>query len=239
MKPRRTSHAGRAWIALSGSLMLILLAGCTPAAPSASTSPPTPIQTTATPATAATSSPSASPIDTTNWTVYESKQYGFSIKHPPGWLVEPADRDWTLEADAGQPGFGGREEFVTPAHDLYVAVWSAPANDTPETPEGIATWVEQYCKLGGHSCSGLDRSLPLCNGIDCDPGLLVTDDSDFVEAFFTGGKHQGRIVAVEVGLPEWAEPVAEFGGARRLLEGFLSGMGVCPAQPDQSQPGCP
>ena len=148
----------------------------------------------------------------------------------------PAERDWTLEADVGQPGFGGREEFVTPAHDLYVAVWSAPANDTPETPDGIAAWVEQYCKLAG--CSGLDKSVPLCNGTDCDAGLLATDNG-FVNAFFTGGEHKGRIVAVEVGLPEWAEPVAEFGGARRLLEGFLSGMGVCPAQPDQSQPGCP
>ena len=63
--------------------------------------------------------------------------------------------------------------------------------------------------------------------------------NDFVQAFFTGGKHKGRMIAVDVGLPESAEPVAEYGGARRLLEGFLSGMDVCPAQPDQSQPGCP
>ena len=111
MKPRQTSQAGPARIAL-GALMLVLLAGCTPTAPSANTSPSTPIQTTA---TSATSSPSASPIDTTDWTVYESKQYGFSIKHPPGWLVRPAERDWTLEADAGQEGRGGKEMFVTPA----------------------------------------------------------------------------------------------------------------------------
>jgi hypothetical protein len=246
MKPRHTSQAGPARIALRAALMLVLLAGCTPTAPSANTSPSTPIQTTA---TSATSSPSASPIDTTNWTVYESKQYGFSIKHPPGWEVLPAERDWTLK-DAGQEGGGGQETFVTPADDLYVAVWSAPAKDTPETPEGVAAWVEQYCKLAGKSCSGLDRSVPLCNGAEstlktfledfyCDPGLLVTVDGDFVEAFFTGGKHKGRMIAVEVGLPESAAPVAEYGGARRLLEDFLSGMGVCPAQPDQSQTGCP
>lgn len=233
MKPRHTSQAGPARIALRAALMLVLLAGCTPTAPSANTSPSTPIQTTA------TSASSASPIDTTNWTVYESKQYGFNIKHPPGWEVLPAERDWTLKADAGQEGRGGQETFVTPAGDLYVAVWSAPAKDTPETLEGVAAWVEQYCKLAGKSCSGLDRSVPLCNGTDCDPGLLVTVDGDFVEAFFTGGKHKGRMIAVEVGLPESAEPVAEYGGARRLLEGFLSGMGVCPARPDQSQPGCP
>ena len=151
----------------------------------------------------------------------------------------PAQRDWTLKGDAGQEGRGGKELFVTPAGDLYVAVWSAPANDTPETPEGVAAWVEQYCKLAGKSCSGLDRSVPLCNGMDCDPGLLVTDDGDFVEAFFTGGKHEGRMIAVEVGLPESAEPVAEYGGARQLLKDFLSGMGVCPARPDQAPVGCP
>jgi hypothetical protein len=179
-----------------------------------------------------------SPIDTTNWTVYESKQYGFTIKHPPGWDVRPAERGWTLEADAGQEGSRGLEVFLTPAHDLYVAVRSAPAKDILETPEGVRAWVEQYCNVTGGSCSDLDQSVPLCNGTDCDPGLL-TADSGFVEAFLTGGKHKGRIVAVEVGLPEWAEPVAQYGGARRLLDGFLSGMGVCPAQPDQSQPGCP
>lgn len=234
MEPRHTSQAGSARIAL-GALMLVLLAACTPAAPLANTSPSTPIQTTA---TSATSAPSASPIDTTDWTAYESKQYGISIKHPPGWLVRPADSDWTLEANAGQEGSAGKEMFVTPAHDLYVAVWSAPAQDTPETPEGVAAWVEQYSKQVGKSSSALDRSVPLCNGMNCDPGLLVTDDG-FVEAFFTGGKHPGRMIAVEVGLPEWAEPVAAFGGARRLLEGFLSGMGVCPAGPDQAPVGCP
>lgn len=238
MKPRHTSQAGPARIALRAALMLVLLAGCTPTAPSANTSPSTPIQTTATSATSATSSPSASPIDTTNWTVYESMQYGFNIKHPPGWEVLPAERDWTLK-DAGQEGRVGLETFATPAEDLIVAVWSAPAKDTPETPEGVAAWVEQYCKVAGKSCSGLDRSVPLCNGTDCDPGLLVTDDGDFVEAFFTGGKHKGRMIAVGVGLPESAKPVAEYGGARRLLEGFLSGMGVCPARPDQAPVDCP
>lgn len=194
--------------------------------------------------------PSASPIDTTDWVVYESKQYGFSIKHPPGWEVLPAKRDWTLEADAGRGqhrGEGAQETFKPPANDLFVAVWSAPAKDTPETLEGVAAWVERYCKMEGSSCSGPDRSVPLCNGTDCDPGLLVTvdnmygatDDLSFMGAFFTGGKHKGRMIGVEVGRPEGDGVVAKYGGARRLLEGFLSGMGVCPARPDQAPAGCP
>ena len=152
------------------------------------------------PAARTTSSPT-SPTDPTDWVVYESKQYGFSIKHPPGWEVRAAERDWTLEADAGrgdQMGEGAEERFRSPANEGFVAVWSAPAKDTPETLEGVAAWVKRYCKKEGSSCSGLDRSVPLCNGTDCYPGLLVTvdnmfgahDDHSFVAAFFTGGQAQ-------------------------------------------------
>ncbi len=128
---------------------------------------------------------------------------------------------------------------MTPAGDLFVAVWSVPAKDTPATPEGVAAWVEQYCQLAGTSCSGLDRSVPLCNGMDCDPGLLVKDDDGFVGAYFTGGKHKGQMIVVEVWRPEGHDVVATYGGARRLLEGFLAGMVVCPARPDQAPAGCP
>lgn len=237
MKPRPGSHPDRHRTTLPPALVLILLlAGCTPPAPSAST----PSATIPPAATSAAPSPSASPIDTSKWVVYESKQYGFNIKHPPGWGVWPADRDWTLEADASQQDKGGQEVFLTPAGDLYVAVRSAPAQDTPETLEGVAAWVERYCTLAGKSCSGLDRSVPLCNGTDCAPGLLVTVDEEFVEAFFTGGTHKGRMIGAEVGVPEGHPNAAEYGGARRLLEGFLSGLGVCPARPDDQAPaGCP
>jgi hypothetical protein len=250
MKPRHTSGAGPARIALRAALMLVLLAGCTSTAPSANTSPSMPIQTTATSATPWTAPPGASPINTADWVVYESKKYGFSIKHPPGWEVVPAERNWTLEADAGRGdhrGEGAHETFHPPAMDNRVVVWSVPANDTPETLAGVAAWVKRYCKMEGSSCSGLDRSVPLCNGTDCGPGLLVTvdknygvaDDLSSVGAFFTGGKHKGTMIGVEVGRPEGDPVVAKYGGARRLLEGFLSGMGVCPARPDQAPAGCP
>ena len=238
MKPRHTSQAGPARIALRAALMLVLLAGCTPTAPSANTSPSTPIQTTATPATACDviTQRVADRHDELDCVRVEAVR----LQHQAPTRVDGVARRTRLDA-RGRRRTGGQGrpgDVLTPAHDLYVAVWSAPATDTPETLEGVAAWVEQYCKLAGRSCSGLDRSVPLCNGTDCDPGLLVTDDG-FVEAFFTGGKHKGRMIAVEVGLPEWAEPVAEYGGARRLLEGFLSGMGVCPARPDQSPAGLP
>jgi len=217
-------------------LLLLVLAGCSSFPPATTTSP---TMTAVPPArTSETATPSKGPLDTTTWTPYKSKQYGFSLKHPPGWTVWPATRNWTPE-DAGQMGKDGQEVFVTPADDLYVAVWSTPVTATPETLKDVASWVKRYCKQTGGSCSDLDRSVPLCNGTDCDPGLLVTDDDEFVQAFFTDGKHKGRMIVMEVGLPESHQNAAKYGGSRRLLEGFLSEMGVCPARPDQAPAGCP
>jgi len=176
-------------------------------------------------------------MDTSNWIVYESKRYGFDIKHPPGWIVTPARHDWTLEKDAADWGGYGGDDFSPPSKDVFVSVWSTPTN-TPETVEGVAAWVEDYCTKGGFSCTGLDKSVRLCSERDCLPGLLVTADGKYAEAFFTGGKHKGQMVGVAVGRPEWHETVTHYGGSRRLLEGFLAGMGVCPARPDGMPPSC-
>ena len=126
-----------------------------------------------------------------------------------------------------------------------MGVWSTPVKDTPDTLEGVAAWVERYCKEAGYKpgCSGLDRSVQLCNGTDCDPGLLVTvyggaaDAGDYFEAFFTSSKRKGQIVGVVVGRSERHPTVWKYGGTRRLLEAFLSTMDVCPARPNQQ--GCP
>jgi hypothetical protein len=224
--------AGKGRSALAPGVVLILLGtGCTPMGPSAASQPPATIL--------ATPSPSTSPIDTTNWVVYTSRRYGFDIKHPPGWTVNPATHDWMLEKDADDWGGGGSEGFSAPGASLYVTVWSTPAKDTPETLEGVASWVAEYCRQGGGSCIGLDQAVPLCNGTDCHSGLLVTFESGAsVEAFFTGGTRKGQMVGVTVGRPEWHESVAKYGGARRLMEGFLAGMGVCPLRQDPTPQGC-
>ena len=241
MKRLPASPAGPGQNALGSAVVLILLlAGCTPSAPSANPSPSVTIPTSATSAISATPSPIASPINTTAWIPYESKRYGFSLRHPRAWIVIPAERDWTVKADAGKLTSGGHEGFMAPAGDLFVAVYSTPAKDTPETLEGLATWFEQACTQTGSSCPGiLDRAEPLCNERDCHSGLLMHESGNqYFQALFTGGDHEGQIVGVVVGVEESARQVAEFGGARRLLEGFLSTMDVCPARPDQP-PGCP
>jgi hypothetical protein len=181
------------------------------------------------------------PIDTTTWIAYTSRRYGFTLKHPAGWIARPAKHDWTLKADAKYLDSGAQDGFLAPDGDLYVAVWATPARDTPQTLEGVGAWVEQYCQHAGSPCPGVkDQAVPLCNERwDCHPGLLVPFAGREFRAFFTGGDFGGQMVGVDVGRPDWHESLAKWGGARRLLEAFLSTMDVCPARPGQMPPGCP
>ncbi len=50
-----------------------------------------------------------------------------------------------------------------------------------------------------------------------------------VQAFFTGGIYGDRMVVVAVWWGESDRAVEPYGGARRLLEAFLSTMSVFPA----------
>ena len=153
------SHLGAIFLVA----LTLVLAGCTGPAPSAGSPPPATLSSPA--ATPVTMSPSPSPIDTTTWIPYKSKQFGFTLKHPPGWTVEPADGAWSVKAEKKEPGGGSHEGFSAPGGDVYVTAWSTPAKGIPETLEGVAAWIEEFCRQTGGSCPGIqDRSVPLCNG---------------------------------------------------------------------------
>jgi hypothetical protein len=174
------------------------------------------------------------PVDTTGWTTYVSNRYGFAIGHPPDWTVEPSDHQWTVEADAKTFTSTGQEAFISPAGDVRVSAWSVPT-ETPESPEGLMAWVDQFCQESANApCADIkNRGVPLCNEKrDCHPGVLVSFEDD-VQAFFMGGHYQQQVIVVAVWRPESHLSVAGYGGSRALLEGFLSTLGVCPAQSDR------
>jgi hypothetical protein len=178
--------------------------------------------------------PAVDPLESQGWATYTSERYDFKIGHPSDWTEDPADRDWQSDADSADPLSPAHEAFESPSGDVRVSAWSVPIDpDTrEESIEYLVAWVEAYCEATGNTpCTGVaDRAVDLClEKWDCHPGLLVPFEND-VQAFFSGGIYDaGAMTVVAVWRAESAAPVAPYGGAQRLLEGFLSTMQVWPA----------
>jgi hypothetical protein len=195
------------------------------------TAEPTPMTTpTPIPATSAGLTPAAI-LETSMWGTYTSGQYGFSMGHPVGWNVEPADRAWDLDTDAADWLSPAMDDFTSPTGDVRVSAWSVPTTVDGFAPySAVEEWVAEYCqRVGSQSCSGaLDGALNLCVEVaDCHPGLLLTSD-DEVQAFFTGGFYDGEMVVVTLWRGESDPALEPYGGGRPLLEAFLSTMCVWP-----------
>ncbi len=206
---------------------MLLLTGCT--AP-----PPVTTETPVASSAAASATPDPEPATPTatgaeapleeGWRIYESARYGFRIGHPQDWTVTPSARTWTT-ADARQWNNTAQEWFLSPDDNALVTAWATPYAGEA-TPAGVQAWVEQYCVDSENlDCPSLgERSERLCLGPDCHPGVLVRFSSD-TQAFFTGGEHDGRMVAVALGRPhDWH--VAGYEDAQALLEAFLATMDV-------------
>jgi hypothetical protein len=206
-------------------------------APSVGGLPPAPHPSSAAPEPTPSSEPSQLPFDAAAWTEVTSAQYGFSAAHPPDWTYEPADHDWTVEAEAADTS---QDVFMDPAGEIAVSVWSIPlgssfdANDDlpyDRTYEDIEAWVEGYCRATGNEPCGTipDQSVELCIEMaDCHPALLVHFMDD-VQAFLPWRGADGEIMIVAVWLADAAPAVAPYGGAQNLLVEFLTQMGdICP-----------
>lgn len=212
-------------IAAVGVLLLAdansdVAAPSTTAVPSTTVAPPT------------TASPAEPPIDTTDWATYQSERYGFSIGYPSDWIVTPAEHDWTLAGDAGEIMSSGEEAFIL-LNEIRVSAWSVPLDPgmTLETPADVEAWVEQYCEAAEFDCERDGDQVPLClEAPDCHPGLLVPFRQG-VHAFVADGTD--RVLVVAIWRVDSDPSVRPYGGARRLLEAFLSTMDVYPARPDQ------
>ncbi len=92
----------------------------------------------------------------------------------------------------------------------------------------MLAWAEAYCEASDIStpCGGIEaRAVELClEKWDCHPGVLVPFGTE-VLAFFSGGIYnQEAMTVVTVWRGESDLSVARYGGAQRLLEGFLSTM---------------
>ncbi len=239
--------AGIAIVAVLGFAGLTLLNPGTTGTGGVPPATPTPASTpTPSPTPSPTAGSTDGPIDTATWTTYTSSQYGFTIGLPDDWSVNSADRPWDLDTDAADWLSPAMDDFTAPTGDVRVSAWAVPAafGSTVAGLAEVEAWVEDYCQKANEApCTGIpDRAVPLClERRDCHPGLLVPFDED-VLAFFTNGSPGSDLVVVAVWRPESDPSVLQYGGSRRLLEGFLSTMCVWPEDarpPFETQiPGC-
>ena len=182
--------------------------------------------------TASAASAAPAVLDTSGWTAYTSRQYGFTIAHPPGWVSDPASKAWALDGSHIDPRSAGMDSFMPPDASLRVSAWIVPvAAATPlDQPAQLEEWVASYCRTTGNEpCTGIHgRATALCNERrDCHPGLLVPFKED-VEGFAARGVFDGVLV-MAIWRADTDPSVVPFGGATRLLEAFLSTANVVPA----------
>jgi hypothetical protein len=188
---------------------LVLIAG--PTAGVLAQSPATPLQ-----------SPSAdasmSLIDTSSWTPYVSDRYGFTIGHPADWSERAATGDWDLSAAANflSPATEG---FRAPGSAILVTAWSAPVEPGMTADD----WIGAYCPMDTAPCTGLgDLTVPVM--VDGHPGSVVRFADD-TQAFILV---DDRMYVVAVWEPDSDPRTSAYGGAVRLLEGYLSTMHLSP-----------
>jgi hypothetical protein len=206
-------------------------AACTPAAvaPSTVASPPvTPSTAAASAAPSAVPPPSPSgsaatgPLDTSSWQTYTSTRYGFTIGHPADWVVRPSRHDYVFPADAKiccpPPA---TENIHTPIDDVGMSIWSVAlaAGTTADA------WIRAYCQVedAESPCTALQGSTVPAS-MDGHAGRLVLFKGD-TQAFIPVGD---RMYVVACWRPENDPSVAPFGGARRLVEAYLSTMRLLP-----------
>jgi hypothetical protein len=201
------------------------------------------------PTNAPTPTPSSSPIptiagpapsglmDTSTWTPFVSARYGFTIGVPPGWSATPATGTWTLERDGPNWLTTNADVFLAPGRTVRVSAWTVPLGPG-QTIEGwadVEAWANNYCpKANEVPCAGIhDRVIPMCiESRDCHPSLIVPFKDD-VLFFGSGGILPSGMTVVAVWWGDAASQTAAFGGSIRLLESFLSTMGVVrPVYPD-------
>ena len=157
------------------------------------------------------------------------------------WATRPAGLShrrtgWTYAADATDPLSPANDAFLSTDQSVRVSAWSVPPmtarrwKTAHRSRRGSSRTAKRTQEDALHGIS--TRAVPLClERRDCHPGFLVPFAEDTL-AFFTGGiVPEGKVVVVAVWRPESDPNVAPYGGARHLLEAFLSTMHVWPIGP--------
>ena len=235
---RAVGIAAVALVVLVGAGSLIFLSG---RAPSGAGGAPTASMATSAPTTAPTGSPTPAPSEVapgiTAWVPYTSAVYGYTLAYPAGWNHQAAKRAWEPgEGNAVAPGT--TDHFLSPDRGASVSVslWPAGEDADLESIPGLKAWAETYCS---------ERVLPGCDtfaeraerrcrdvgGMPCRPAIIIPGDEgeyaffpDWSSLMQTDAPDKVTVVFVPSG--DAFPGTARYGGSVRLLESFLSTMGV-------------
>lgn len=166
---------------------------------------------------------------------FKSSLYDLTIDYPIGWTPYAATQKWSWAANVKDWKGLAQDHFMSPearTGDVRVSAWAAPIDpNRNESTAYLVAFAEDFCTKSGNSpCTGIaDRAVELCvEKRDCHPGLLVPF-KDNVQAYFSGGTYpEDAMTIVAVWRPEWDNSVRPYGGARKLLETFLSTMDIWP-----------
>jgi hypothetical protein len=216
-------------MAFSATALVVASIACGPAAvaPSAAvvSLPPQPGPS----LQAATAAPTPTPnlLDTSTWTTYVSKRYGFGIAHPADWNEDPSTHVWTLANDGADPLNGGPEHFSggSEGQGVGVSVWSAAV--APGT--SVESWLGAYCQKNSVDCTGImDTAVDLT--MDGHPGSLVQWTGIPFGLFLV----DGRMYVIACWLADDDPTVLKYSGSKRLVQAFVSTMDLLPGGPAPS-----
>ena len=176
-------------------------------------------------------SPTPSPLDTSVWVPYTSERYGFTIAHPDGWAENPADRDWNFESDVqAWAHLESTDHFLDARGSVGVSAWSTTVAPGPT----VEAWMDAYCAgQDAGPCTGIQDGAVDVETRDQHAGRLVFGPDTDTISFILDGQTM-YVVAVWRG--ETDPAVQPYGGARALLEAFLSTM-TLPADFPLGSPG--
>ena len=222
-------------MSIAAGIAVVAVAGCSPAAvaPSPVVSRPAVAPSVPAPSTPPSAVPSPSPsasagvaLDTATWQPYTSARYGFSIGHPADWAEVPSERAWTQADDADWLNTAV-ESFTAPGETIRASAWSEPVK--PGT--SLDSWIQSYCTVNTSPCTDIaSRSQAVT--MDADPGVLVQFAGD-TQAFFLVGD---RVYAIVVWEDDADPRTGPYGGAVRLLKGYLSTVRLLPGGPASPAP---
>jgi len=143
----------------------------------------------------------------------------------PPTVVESTSAIPSAEPDPSPSSTLEGSEFVTTDTEVYGLL---PVADSPDS---IVAWAEDYCEAASLSpCTGIaDRAVAICiENRDCHPAVLVPFDEGTAAFRFGGNFQDSQVIAVW--RPESDPDVAQYGGARALLEAYLLLVDVYPGR---------